>query len=139
MESKKRNAFQELSENIDKFNKGRDSMTVEELQDLRETISLNLFYLSDQASQAIANYDAKNYERKSLQAEREESYRCKIDPRTNKTYTVADSERLARIELKEAEKKEVEALRQKERVRIILTAVHQILNSLSGRINQLSK
>lgn len=139
MEQKNKHPFHELSKLIDKFNEERDSMTVEQLQDLRENISLNLFYISDSASQAIANYDAKIYERKSLQAEREETYRNMIDERTNKTYTVADSERLARIELKDVEKKEVEALRQKERVRIILTAVQQVLNSLSGRINQLSK
>lgn len=128
-----------LSSLIDKFNSERNSMSIEELQDLRENIALNLFYISDSAAQAVANYDAKTYERKSLQAEKEEMYRNEIDDRTGKVHTVADSERLARLQLKDVEKEEVEALRQKERIRIILSAVQQILNSLSGRINQLSK
>jgi len=128
-----------LSELIDKVNKERNNMNVDELQELRENISLNLFYISDDAAKAISNYDAKAYERKRLQAEKEESFRNAIDSRTNKVHTVADSERLARIELKTVETEEVEALRQKERVRIILTAVQQILNSISSRINQLSK
>lgn len=139
MDANNTHPFLILSELIDRFNSQRNSMTVEELQDLRENIALNLFYISDSAAQAIANYDAKTYERKSLQAEKEEYFRNEIDDRTNKVYTVADSERLARLELKEIEKQEVEALRQKERVRIVLSAVQQILNALSGRISQLSK
>ena len=53
-----------LSELIDKFNKERNNMNVDELQELRENISLNLFYISDDAAKAISNYDAKAYERK---------------------------------------------------------------------------
>jgi|SRR5690606_2375808 len=135
----KEHPFFILSGLIDKFNTSRNSMTIEELQDLRENIALNLFYISDSAAQAISRYEAKSYERKSLQAEKEEEYRNSIDERTGKPYTVADSERLARLELKKIEKEEVEAYRQKERVKIILLAVQQILNSISSRINQISK
>ena len=139
MQEDNKHPFFILSSLIDSFNKGRNSMTVNELQDLRENIALNLFYLSDSAAQAISEYDSKVYQRKSLQAEKEEKYRNEIDERTNKVHTIADAERLARLELKTAEEEEIEALRKKERIRIILSAVQQILNSISGRINQLTK
>lgn len=131
--------FYKLSELIDTFNSNRNSMILQELQDLRENIALNSFYMSDDSAKAIANYDAKDYERKRIFAEREENYRNQIDERTNKNFNVADSERLARIDLKQIDEETVVALRQKERVRIIITAVNQILNAISGRITQLSK
>lgn len=139
MSSNNTHPFYQLSELIDEYSNNKDNMTVKELQDLRENISLNLFYISSDAAQAIANYDAKDYKRKRLQAERENYYRNDTDVKTGKIYTVADSERLARLDLKEVEEEVVEALRQKERVRIIITAVQQILNAISSRISQLNK
>ena len=139
MSSNNTHPFHQLSELIEEYSSNKNNMTVEELQDLRENISLNLFYISSDAAQAIANYDSKDYKRKRKQAEREEYYRSDTDNRTGKNYTVADSERLARLDLKEVEEEVVEALRQKERVRIIITAVQQILNALSSRISQLNK
>src|SRR5690554_1778537 len=137
--SENKHPFNAISELIDTFNNERNSMTTEELQNLRELISYNLFLLSDSAALAISKYEAKDYERKSLQAERIEYYRNSIDDRTGKNYTISDAERLARLELKDIEKEVVEALRQKERVKIIIIAVQQILNSLSSRISQINK
>lgn len=131
--------FHRLSQLIDKFNSDRNNLDLSGLQELRENIALTLFYLSDDASKAISNYDAKDYERKRVFAEKEEFYRNAIDERTNKKHNVADSERLARLCLKQIEDETVVALRQKERVRLIISATNQILNSLSGRITQLSK
>lgn len=131
--------FQEMSSLINKFNNEKSDMTIDELQVLREDISLTLFYLSDSASRAISNYEAKDFQRKQVQAEREAFYRDSVDPKTQKNYTVADAERKARLELKEVESKLVEACRKKERVRIILNAVREILNAISGKINQLNK
>ena len=130
--------FYKLSDLINIYNEQRNHLDIKGLQDLRENISLNLFLMGDSAARAIANYDAKEYERKRFYAEREESYRNDVDTRTNKIYTVADSERLARLDAKAIDEETVEALRQKEKVRIILNAVNQILNSLAARINQLA-
>lgn len=124
---------------VDKYNSYRDNMTVEEVQDLRENMSLNLFYLSSDIAKAISNYESKDYERKRKFAEIEESYRSDTDPRTGKIYTVADSERMARIQCKDIEVELSEALRQKERARVILTAVQQILNALSSKITILKE
>ena len=131
--------FYKLSELIDTFNENRNRMTAQELQDLRENISLNLFYLSDSVSQTIANAESNDYARKRFYAEKEEYYRNQIDERTNKFYNVADSERLARLDAKEVDEACAFAFKQKERARLVVIAVQQILNSISARVNQLSK
>jgi len=128
-----------LSDLIDTFNTGRNSMTLSELQDLRENIALNLFYLSDAVSQTIANAESSDYNRKRFYAEKEEYYRNEIDERTGKNFNVADSERKARIDSKEVDDACAHAFKQKERARLIVLAVQQILNSISGRISQLTK
>ena len=133
------NYFSQMSDLIQKFNNEKLDMTVTELQTLREDISLCLFYLSDDAAKAIANYESNDFKRKQLQAEKETKYRESIDPKTNKNYTVADSERKARLELKDIEQKLSESCRQKERAKIVLNAVREILNAISSKINQLSK
>lgn len=131
--------FYKLSELIDLFNQNRNSMTLQELQDLRENISLNLFYLSDSVSQTIANAESKDYDRKRFYAEKEEYFRNEIDDRTGKVHNVADSERLARLQSKEVDDACAFAFKQKERARLVVLAVQQILNSISGRISQISK
>jgi hypothetical protein len=131
--------FYVLSELIDKFNTGRNSMTLQELQDLRENLALNLFYLSDSVSMTIANAESKDYDRKRFYAEKEEYYRNEIDERTGKNYNVADSERKARLDSKKVDDDCAFAFKQKERARLIVVAVQQILNSISGRISQLTK
>lgn len=131
--------FYKLSSLIDTYNTQRNVLDVKGLQELRENISLTLFYLSDDAAKAVANFDSKEYERRRFYADREEFYRNDIDNRTGKNFNVADSERKARLDAKQIDEETVTALRQKERVRIILNATNQILNSISGRISQLSK
>lgn len=131
--------FYKLSELIDIFNQSRNSMTLQELQDLRENIALNLFYLSDSVSQTIANAESKDYDRKRFYAEKEEYFRNEIDDRTGKVHNVADSERLARLQSKEVDDACAFAFKQKERARLVVLAVQQILNSISGRISQISK
>lgn len=139
MSAENKNPFDEISDLILFFKNNKEDLEIAELQKLREDVSLALFYLSDQASRAIANYEAKDYERKQEQARIELSYRSKVDEKTGRNFSTAESEKLARLELKTFEKNVVESLRQKERVRIIITAVKEILNSISSKINQLNR
>lgn len=131
--------FYKLSELIDKFNTDRNSLDLSGLQDLRENIALTLFYLSDSVSQTIANAESNDYARKRFYSEKEELYRNTVDERTNKHYNVADSERLARLDAKEVDEACAFAFKQKERARLVVLATQQILNSISGRISQLTK
>lgn len=131
--------FYQLSALIETYNTDRNLLDIKGLQELRENIALNLFLMSDSAAKAISNFDAKEYERRRFYSEREEFYRNDVDERTGKNFNVADSERKARLDAKKIDDETIEALRQKEKVRIILNAVNQILNSISGRISQLTK
>lgn len=128
--------FIELTELIEDYKENRLSFDAKQLQDLRERISLCYFYLSDSVSQAISNYDKADYERKRNYAELIEKHKYSDDGSRN---TVSVTESLARIENKEKEEAVVEALRQKERVRIIMSATTQILNSISSRLNSISQ
>lgn len=131
--------YTELSNLIDKFNKERNTLDIKGLQTLREDIALAFFYIADFSARCIANFDSKDYDRKRFYSTKETEYRSQIDVTTNKKYTVADVERMSRMEAKEYDDATVDALRQKEKMRIINIATQQILNSLSSRIQQLNK
>src|SRR5690625_4425947 len=132
--SEEQHPFFRLTELIQEYDKNKNSYDAEELQNIRENISLTLFYLADSASKAISNFDSADYERKRNYAELIEEHR--YDDEGNKN-TVAVTESLARIANKEKEEALVEALRQKEKVRIILSSTNQILNAISSRLNMI--
>jgi len=134
--SKKEHPFTRLSDLIKKYSEKKASYSAKELQDMRENISLTLFYLSDSASTALSNYDKADWERKRTYAELIEENRYDEEGSKN-TVTVMES--LARISNKEKEEAVVEALRQKERVRIILSSTQQILNAISSRLHMIEK
>lgn len=136
MSSEKQHPFIELSLLIDKYRDNKDSFDVKELQTMREEISLCLFYLSDSVSQAISNYDKTDWERKRSYAQLIEDHRFDEEGGKN---TVAVMESLARLGNKEAEEKTAEALRMKERVRIIISATTNILHAISSRLNIIQK
>lgn len=137
--SKELHPFFKLNDLIEEFNSTRENINLERLQSLREDIAINLFLLSDSVSQTIANAESKDYDRKRFYAEKEEFYRNSIDERTGKNHNVADSERLARLDAKEIDEACSFAYKQKERARLVVIAVQQILNSISGRISNYSK
>lgn len=134
--SEEQHPFFRLTELIQEYDKNKNSYDVEELQNIRENISLTLFYLADSASKAISNFDSADYERKRNYAELIEEHRYDDDGNKN---TVAVTESLARIANKEKEEALVEALRQKEKVRIILSSTNQILNAISSRLNMIKQ
>lgn len=134
--AKDKHPYIKLSELIDEYNKNKKSYDKNKLQDLRENISLTLFYLVDSFSLAISNYDAADWDRKRNYAELIEAN--DYDEEGNKN-TVAVKESLARIGNKEYEEKVVEALRQKEKARMILSATNQVLNSISSRLHMIQQ
>lgn len=128
--------FIELSDLIDNYKLNRDSFDIKQLQTIREDIALCLFYLSDSVSLAISNFDKADWSRKRNYAKLIEEYKWDEDGNKN---TVAVTESLARIANEDYELKVVEAIRQKERVRIIISATQQILNAISSRLNNITK
>lgn len=134
--SKDKHPYIRLSELIDDYNENKNSYDKNKLQDLRENISLTLFYLSDSFSLAISNYDKADWSRKRNYAKLVEEN--KYDSEGNKN-TVAVTESIARIENEEFEEKVVEALRQKEKAKMILSATNQVLNSISSRLHMIQQ
>ena len=132
----KSNPFKELSNLIDKYAENKDHYDVENLQNIREDISLCLFYLSSDYAKAVSNFDRADWERKRNYAELIEQNKYAEDGSKN---TVVQIESLARIANKEKEEEVVEAIRQKERARLIVSSTTQILNAISSKIQQLNK
>lgn len=131
---KEKNAFHKLNQLIDEYSDNKDSYDIDKLQDIRESIALQLFYLSSDYATAISKFDASDWERKRNYAELVEKH--KFDSNGVKN-TVVTTESLARIENKEYELAVVESLRQKERAKLIVSATTQILNAISSKIIQL--
>lgn len=127
-----------LNNLIEDYSENRDNFNPDKLQSLREAISLQLFFLSDKFAEYIANYDQTEHVRKSKAAEREQFWRTQKDD-DGKSMTIAEAANRARIECSEEVENCKEALRKKKRAEIVLTAVQQILNSISSRLNMLKE
>jgi hypothetical protein len=135
-EEKEKHPWFKLNDLIQEFSDNRESYSAEKLQGLREEISLQLFFLSDSFSVAIASYDQKEHIRKTKAAEREQFYRGEMGA-DGKHMTIAEASNLARIDCAQEVEDCKEALRQKKRAEIVLIAVQQILHSLSSRLGML--
>lgn len=133
---REKNAFYELEKLIDEYADTQGNYDIDKLQTIRENIALQLYYLSSDYAIAISQYDSADWERKRNYAELVEKHKYADDGSKN---TVAVMESLARIENKEYELSVVEALRKKERAKLIVSATTQILNAISSKIHQLSK
>lgn len=130
------NSWTILNSLIDDYSENRESYNAEKLQELRESISLQLFYLSDSFSEYISNYDRADHIRKSKMAEREQFWRTEKGE-DGKAMTIAEAANRARIECATEVEDCKEALRKKKRAEIVLMAVQQILNSISSRLNMI--
>lgn len=138
MSTESKHPFLQLSEIINEYRDNRLSFDVKELQDMRERISLLLFYMSDSASKAMSQQESADFDRKRNYAERIDFWKNETDE-DGKRYTVAASEAKARIDNEEYEKAYVEATRKQQRVKIILESTRHILNSIASRLSQVSK
>lgn len=136
MEKKRVEPFKELTQLIAEYEEKRLSFDIKDLIDIRERISLNLFYLSDPISSAISLYERRSYERKSHYSDTIIRLTGEKDS-NGKSIGVTLASEMARVENKEHEKLEVEALRIKERARIVLDAAKQILNAISSRMSNI--
>lgn len=123
-----------LNHLIEDYSENRESFDLDRLQSLREKISLQLFFLSDNFSEYISTYDREEHIRKSKMAEREQFWRTQKDD-DGKSMTIAEAANRARIECSTEVDNCKESLRKKKRAEIVLMSVQQILNSISSRLN----
>lgn len=135
VEAVKKHPFAFLSALVDLYAEYRESYDYKKLSELRENISLTLFYLADTASSNIADYDKKDYERKRAYAESE----LKLKENKERGTTVKDIENQARVECKSFDDACADALKEKENTRMIIAAANQILNAIATRLHILEK
>ena len=130
--------LRELTESIGLYNENRNSFDKKELQDVRDKVSLSLFYLSDFYSATRAESEAAEFNKKMCLAQTEESLRGKINEVSNKAMTREQIINESRILCKDEEEKLIEANRKYYKIRMIVETASQILNSIASRINQIN-
>lgn len=130
--------LKELTESVKLYTERRKSFDKGELQDIRDRISLSLFYLSDFYSSARAESEAAEFEKKICLAQTEESLRGTINDDTKKQKSREQIMNESRLLCKDKEEKLVEANRKYYKIRMIVETASQILNSIASRINQLN-
>lgn len=128
----KTNHLVELTKLIKEWKKKRNSFDAKQIQDYRERLALSFYYISDEVGDAFSNHLAAEHGRKQKYAERVNFHRSNGE-------TIAVCENTARLDSKKEAEDEVATLRQKEKTKIIVEAVKQILNSVSTRISKISK
>lgn len=133
---REKNAFFELTKLVNEYSDNRLTFDTKKLQNMREAISLSLFYLSSDYAMAVSRFDAADWNRKRNYAELIEKHRFDEEGHKN---TVVVSESLARIENKPFEEEVVESIRQKERAKLIVNSTTQILHAISSRLNSIQK
>ena len=130
--------LKELTDSINMYNEKRNSFDKRELQDVRDKVSLSLFYLSDFYSATRAESEAAEFNKKMCLAQTEESLRGKVNEISNKAMTREQIINESRILCKDEEEKLIEANRKYYKIRMIIETATQILNSIASRINQLN-
>jgi hypothetical protein len=130
--------LKELTAAIEQYNEKRASFDKKELQEIRDRVSLSLFYLSDFYSSCRAEAEAAEFARKLCLAKTEEELRGRISQETGKAMTREQIINEARISCAERDGELVEADRKYYKIRMIVETATQILNSIASRINQLN-
>lgn len=124
-----------LSENIQKYRSGHSSYDVKELQEIRDNISMSLFYLVQEYSMLKHKADSAEYFKKRKFAEECESLRNKTDEITAKKFTREQITDKALLNSKEENENLIEAEKDFFEMKLIFDTSNQILNSISSRIN----
>lgn len=129
----------ELTNAVKLYNINRESYNSEELQNLREVISISLFLSSDFYSEVRADAEAADYLRKQKVAEESERLRGQKHPDTLRRYNQKEVDNLARMNTKEFEDAVVEQNKRYYKIRLMIDSSVHILHSISSRLNMVSK
>jgi hypothetical protein len=130
--------LKDLTNAINTYNDNRHSFDKNGLQDIRDRVSLSLFYLSDFYSMTRADAEAAEFNKKLCLAQTEESLRGRINGDTNKPMNREQLINESRILCQSKELDMIEANRKYYKIRMIVETATQILNSIASRINQLN-
>lgn len=129
--------IEKLSTLVDRYNEKKDSFDIEELQDIRDDISNNLYLSADFMSDTRVGSEAAQYNYKKCCAEYAEDLEGKINSKTNKKYTRETIKSKTIIHCSKSYDEVLEANRKYYKVKIVEDSIKQILNSISSRINNI--
>ena len=124
-----------LRENIEKYKLNHSTFDIKELQEIRDSISLSLFYLSNEYALLKHLVDTNEYFKKRKFAQECESLRVKSDEITGKRFTREQITDKAFLNSTEESEQLINSERDFFEMKLIFDTSNQILNSLSSRIN----
>lgn len=124
-----------LMESIERYKLNHSTFDTKELQEIRDSISLCLFYLSNEYALLKHLMDTKEYFKKKKFAQECESLRLKSDEITGKKLTREQITDKAFLNSTEENEQLIDAERDFFEMKLIFDTSNQILNSLSSRIN----
>jgi len=120
---------------VDSYNENKNDLTVEQLQDLRDDISISLVGLAGHFADCKMSADAAEYVRKSKIADVKEGLTGGFDERTGKKYTASSTGDQALLKANKEYAKERLANREFDYIRKIFDAANAVMNSMASRIN----
>lgn len=126
--------LEELINSVNLYKDSRKSFDKKELQDVRERISLSLFYLSDLYSEVRSESEAAEFRRKLCYAQEEERLRNFSEKKMTREQIMNET----RIKCVDADEELISANKDYYKIRMIVETAHQILHSIASRLNQLS-
>lgn len=127
-----------ITDLINTYANDRDTLDVEDFQNIRDDLSVNLFALNSIYADAKTAYEAAQYRKKMCLSEITLRLKGTRDE-YGKVHTRETVQASAILECEELHHKEFEALKEYERLRQIVTSVGQVLNTISSRLNMMSR
>lgn len=124
-----------LKDSIEKYQLSHSTYDVKELQDIRDNISLSLFYLAQEYAYLKHKADTSEFLKKKKFATECEALRVKTDQITGKKLTREQITDRALINSSKESEELIESDKDFFEMKLIFDTSNQILNSISSRIN----
>lgn len=124
-----------LKSSIERYQINHSTYDLKELQEIRDNISLSLFYLSQEYSYLKHKSDTCEYLKKKKFANECESLRNKSDELTGKKLTREQITDRAFLNSTQENEAMIDSERDFFEMKMIFDTSNQILNSISSRIN----
>lgn len=122
--------LKKIEDCVNYYRNHKDTLVLEELQKVRDELSLSMYYISDLYAGIKIHAAGKEYERKKCQAEKAIELRDAPGKMTREEIL-----NRVTIDCQQAQMDELEAMEEYEKIRQIVAACTHILNSIASNIN----
>lgn len=126
--------LEEIIKTVAEYKNNFNSYDSAKIQDIRDKLSLSLYYLIGHYTELKIQLDAAEYNKKVAYAQICEVYRGRKDEVTGKNYTREQITDKATIESQKDYLAVMEASKNFYNIKFLFDEVHSILNSISSRI-----